>query len=74
MINACDQMSDAFSYSRIDFHSLRAAMIEESSLRRAAFSQHPRGSLMRHDAGGHDRLFRFLVVCVGMAEFAVFPK
>jgi hypothetical protein len=57
-----------------DLHPLRAAMIEESSLRRAAFLQHPLGSLMCRDADGHDRLFRFLVVCVGMAEFTVFPK
>jgi hypothetical protein len=67
-------MSDAFPHPGTDLHPLRAAMITESSLRRAAFLQHPLGSLMRHDAIGHEQLFRFLVVCVGMAEFAVFPK
>jgi hypothetical protein len=67
-------MSDAFPHPGTDLHPLRAAMIKASSLRRAAFLQHPLGSLMRHTVGGHDRLFRFLVVCVGMAEFAVFPK
>jgi len=74
MMNTCDQMSDAFPHPGTDLHSLRAAMIETSPLRRAAFLQHPLGSLMRPGAGGQNRLFRFLVVCVGMAEFAVFPK
>jgi hypothetical protein len=67
-------MSDAFPHPGTDLQPLRAAMIEESFLHRAAFLQHPLGSSMRHAAGGHDRLFRFLVACVGMAEFAVFPK
>jgi hypothetical protein len=73
MINACGQMPDPFPYSSTDLHSLHAAMIEGSILSLAALLQHPLGSLMR-PPGGHDRLFRFLMVCVGMAELAVFPK
>jgi hypothetical protein len=67
-------MSAAFPRPGTDLHSLRAALIDAGYLRRAAFLRHPLGSLILHHTGGHDRLFRFLVVCVGMAEFAVFPK